>query len=52
MSSTPTHSSCPAELVVITRTCTSGCPSAVAGSVARTGVINVAWPGPVVASAT
>jgi hypothetical protein len=52
MSSTPTHSSCPAAFVVITRTCTSGWPFAAAGNVVRTGVTSAAAPGPVVASAT
>ena len=52
MSSIPTHSSWPIAFVVITRTWTSGWSSAVAGSVARTGVTSVASPGPDVASAT
>jgi hypothetical protein len=49
---TPTHSSCPIAFVVITRTCTSGCPAAAAGSAALTGVRSPATLGPAVASAT
>jgi len=52
MSSTPTHSSCPAASVVITRTWTSGCPSAAAGRLALTRLTLVASPGPLVASGT
>ncbi len=52
MSSMPTHSSCPAAFVVITRICTSGWLSAAAGNVVSTGVTRLAAPGPLVASAT
>jgi hypothetical protein len=52
MSSMPTHSSCPAAFVVMTRICTSGWLFAPGGNVVRTGVTRVAALGPVVASAT
>ena len=47
MSSMPTHSSLPAALVVMMRSCTSGWSSVDAGSVTETGVTRVAAPGSV-----
>jgi len=51
MSSMPTHSSLPAALVVMMRTCTWAWLSAAAGRVTVTGVTSVACEGPLVASA-